>query len=166
MRYFTGFFILLLIPMVALTQELNPFKTNSKYVNVEIDETPFISGGYFLQDDLSLELGMGVAFRGDVDSNGLGLRFGIDKYLSTQRLASFVGGFTKFEINPNSLGQTFWEGSRLSLGGHWGLNYFILDNLSIAGALGAELQLNSPENLESSTNFITFTSGLKVRFFF
>ena len=61
------------------------------------------------------------------------------------------------------------EGIRIDgigIQGHWGLNYFILNNLSLAGAIGGELALNSPKDLDNSTELSSFTYAIKIRFFF
>jgi hypothetical protein len=139
---------------------------NQKYINFEINRTPFISAGYFLQDGLALEAGVGLAFDGEISSNGLGLRIGLDKYFGNNRLTPFAGGYVLFEINPNALSSTSWEGSRLTFGGQWGLNYFVLSNLAIAGSIGGEFLLNSPKEADNSTKLTSFTSGIKFRFFF
>jgi hypothetical protein len=155
---------LVLIPIFLFAQD--PLSVGSKYIDFEINRMPFISGGYFLQDNFALEAGVGFAFDGEINSNGLGIKLGLDKYIGGDRLSPFVGGYSRFEINPNALGQTFWKGSRIIFGGHWGLNLFLLKNLSIAGSVGAEFQINSPKDEDSSSSFSTFTSGVKVRFFF
>lgn len=163
-RYFLRSILILLIPFLVSAQD--PLQLNSKYINFEIDRIPIISAGYFLQDGLALEAGVGFAFDGGVNSNGLAIRLGLDKYLDGERLVPFIGGYTRFDINPNALRQAAGKGSRLIFGGHWGLNFFVLKKLSLAGTIGAELQLNSPKGDDSSTNFTTLTSGIRVRFFF
>ena len=157
-------FFIILVPLLARSQE--PLQVNASYVSFEINRTPIISGGFFLQDLLAIEGGFGFAANGDIKSDGLGIRVGLDKYLTNERLAPFIGGFTQFIINPNALHQSDWKGSQLSVGGHFGLNFFVLKNLSVAGTLGGELQFNSPKDVDSSVNFTTFTSGIKVRLFF
>jgi hypothetical protein len=156
--------ILVIIPGFLFSQD--SLLMNQKYVNFEINRTPFISAGYFLQDGLALEAGIGFAFDGEINSNGLGLRIGLDKYFGSTRLTPFAGGYVLFEINPNALSSASWEGSRLTFGGQWGLNYFVLDNLAIAGSIGGELLLNSPKDTGNSSKFTSFTSGIKFRFFF
>ena len=165
-KLFICIITVLIAPLILFAQD--PFSVGSKYLDFEINRRPFISGGYFLQDNFALEAGVGVAFDGEINSNGLGIKLGLDKYTGSDRLSPFVGGYTRFEINPNALGQTNWKGSRITFGGHWGLNLFLLKNLSLAGSLGAEFQINAPkpEDEDSSSSFSTFTSGLKVRFFF
>lgn len=138
----------------------------SKYLNFEINNTPFISGAYFLQNLLALEAGIGFSFNGESDSNGLGIRLGLDKYLQAKRLSPLLGGYVKFEINPDALQEAGWNGSRLSLEGHWGLNLFIFQNFSAAGTLGAELIFNSPKEGDDSTTLTSMTSSIKFRFFF
>ena len=137
-----------------------------RYLNFEMNRTPFISGAYFLQNGLALEAGIGLSFNGENDSNGLGIRLGLDKYLQVSRLAPLLGGYVKFEINPDALELAGWEGSRLSLGGHWGLNLFIFRNFAAAGTLGAELIFNSPKEGDDSTTLTSMTSSIKFRFFF
>lgn len=159
-----AFFLLFLGWVVVLGQP--QFQAEKKYLNFEINTTPFLTGGYFLRDKLALEAGIGLAFMGENETNGFGLRIGLDKYSPTEHLSPFFGGYAKFEINPNALNETFWKGSRLAFGGHWGLNYFILKNFAIAGAIGLELHLNSPKDGDNSANITTITSGLKARFFF
>jgi len=77
-----------------------------------------------------------------------------------------VGGYVMFEINPNALETAGWEGSRISLEGHWGLNLFIFQNFAAAGTLGGELIFNSPEDRDDSTTLTSLTSSIKFRFFF
>jgi hypothetical protein len=137
-----------------------------KYLSFEMNRTPYISGAYFLQNKLALEAGIGLSFNGESDSDGLGIRLGLDKYLQVRRLSPLVGGYVKFEINPDALEQAGWQGSRLSLGGHWGLNLFIFQNFAAAGTLGAELIFNSPKKGDDSTNLTSMTSSIKFRFFF
>ena len=165
-KLFISIVVVLIAPLILFAQD--PLSVSSKYLDFEINRIPFISGGYFLQDNFALEAGVGVAFDGEINSNGLGIKLGLDKYTGSDRLSPFVGGYTRFEINPNALGETNWKGSRITFGGHWGLNLFLLKNLSLAGSLGAEFQINAPkpEDEDSSSSFSTFTSGLKVRFFF
>jgi hypothetical protein len=163
-RYFMLIIMVICCHMVVMAQK--PYQMGTKYLNFEIEKMPFIGGGYFLQDELALEAGVGLAFIEEVNSNGLGLRLGLDKYQTGDRLSTFWGGYIKFEINPNALSQTNWKGSRLGLGGHLGLNLLILENFSVAGTLGGELFLNSEKDGDDSTNFSTFTSGLKARLFF
>lgn len=158
------FIWLIILPVLLFAQD--PLTVDSKYINFEINQMPFISGGYFLQDNLVLEAGVGLSFDGEIKSNGFGIKLGLDKYTGNDRLTPFFGGYSRFEINPNSLEQTFWKGSRLIFGGHWGLNLFLLKNLSVAGSIGAELQLNSPKDDNSSSKLSTLTSGVKIRFFF
>jgi len=156
--------VICLLPGFLLSQD--SLQMNQKYINFEINRTPFITAGYFLQDGLALEAGIGLAFDGEISSNGLGLKVGLDKYFGAARLTPFAGGYVLFEINPNALSSASWEGSRLSFGGQWGLNYFILDNLAIAGSIGGELLLNSPKNDSNSSKLTSFSSGIKFRFFF
>ena len=163
-KLFISIVVVLIAPLILFAQD--PLSVSSKYLDFEINRIPFISGGYFLQDNFALEAGIGVAFNGEINSNGLGIKLGLDKYTGSDRLSPFVGGYTRFEINPNALDQTFWKGSRITFGGHWGLNLFLLKNLSLAGSLGTEFQINAPKDEDSSSSFSTFTSGLKVRFFF
>jgi hypothetical protein len=42
----------------------------------------------------------------------------------------------------------------------------VLGNLSLAGTIGGEIALNSPKDAGNSSNLTSFTSGLKIRFFF
>jgi hypothetical protein len=142
-----------------------PFQANQKYLSFEITTTPYLSGGYFLQDKLALEAGIGLAFMGEDNSNGFGLSLGLDMYSPGEPLTTFWGGNVKYEINPNALDEAFWEGSRLSLGGHWGVNIFVVKSFAVAGIIGLEFQLNSPKDVDNSTNLTTFTSGLKARLF-
>jgi hypothetical protein len=155
---------LAILPGFLFSQD--SLRMNQKYINFEINRTPFLTAGYFLQDGLALEAGIGLAFDGEISSNGLGLKIGLDKYFGAARLTPFAGGYVLFEINPNALSTTSWEGSRLTFGGQWGLNYFILHNLAIAGSIGGELLLNSPKEESNSSKFTSFTSGIKFRFFF
>jgi len=138
----------------------------NKYLNFEMNSTPFLSGAYFLQDLLALEAGIGFSFNGESNSDGLGIRLGLDKYLQARRLSPLVGGYVMFEINPNALETAGWEGSRISLEGHWGLNLFIFQNFAAAGTLGGELIFNSPEDRDDSTTLTSLTSSIKFRFFF
>jgi len=156
--------IFLFVPIFLLAQSSLP--TGSKYINFEIDRTPIISGGYFLQNGLALEGGVGIAFNGEMESNGMALRVGLDKYLKQEQASPFIGGYARFDINPNALYTPGWKGSRLSLGGQLGLNFFVIKRLAIAGAVGGEIQLNSPKNRDSSINLVSFTSGVKLRYFF
>ena len=152
------------IPGISAGQD--SLSVNSKYINFEFDRGPMISAGYFLQQGLALEAGIALAFDGEINSNGLGIRLGLDKYFTQTRLSPFAGGYVRFDINPNAFDATIWKGSRLIFGGHWGLNYFILKNLSLAGAIGGELALNSPKDLDNSSELSSFTSAIKIRFFF
>jgi hypothetical protein len=156
--------VICLLPGFLLSQD--SLQMNQKYINFEINRTPFITAGYFLQDGLALEAGIGLAFDGEISSNGLGLKVGLDKYFGAGRLTPFAGGYVLFEINPNALSTASWKGSRLSFGGQWGLNYFIMDNLAIAGSIGGELLLNSPKDDSNSSKLTSFSSGIKFRFFF
>ncbi len=156
--------VFLMLPGFLFAQD--SLQMNQKYINFEINRTPFITAGYFLQDGLALEAGIGLAFDGEISSNGLGLKIGLDKYFGAARLTPFAGGYVLFEINPNALSTVNWEGSRLTFGGQWGLNYFVLDNFAIAGSIGGELLLNSPKEASNSTKLTSFTSGIKFRFFF
>jgi hypothetical protein len=142
-----------------------PFQANQKYLSFEINTTPYLTGGYFLQDKLALQAGVGFAFMGENNNNGFGFSLGLDLYSPGEPLTTFWGGYVKYEINPNALNETIWEGSRLSLGGHWGVNIFVVKNFAVAGTVGLEFQLNSPKDLDNSTNLTTFTSGLKARLF-
>ncbi len=151
-------------PISLLGQEY--FQTNSKYVNFTIERVPLIAGGYFLQPGLALEAGVGFAFNGEQDSDGISVRLELDKYFRNTQLTPFAGGFLRFDINPNAIGETYWEGSRMIIGAHAGLQYFLLKQLALAGRLGLELKLNSPKNGNDSTAFSTFTSGLSIRFYF
>ncbi len=165
MKLYRIMFIFLAVFPVYLSAQ-DSLLVNQKYINFEINRTPLISAGYFLQNGLALEAGIGLAFDGERDSNGLAIRIGLDKYFGTAALTPFAGGYVLFEINPDALSSAGWNGSRLTFGGQWGLNYFILDNLAIAGTIGGELLLNSPKDLDNSTKLTSFTSGLKFRFFF
>jgi len=156
--------VFLVVPGFLSAQD--SLQMNQKYINFEINRTPFISAGYFLQNGLALEAGIGIAFDGEISSDGLGLKIGLDKYFGATRLTPFAGGYVLFEINPNALSSASWKGSRLTFGGQWGLNYFILDNFAIAGSIGGEFLLNSPKENDNSTKLTSFTSGLKFRFFF
>ncbi len=138
----------------------------NKYVNFEIHRSPFISGGYFIQNRLALQAGIGFSFNGDDDSNGLGIQLGLDKYLQAQRLSPLLGGYVGFDINPNAFGETGWKGSRLYVGGHWGLNLFLWNHFAAAGTLGLELVFNSPKRGDDFTVFSSLASGVKFRFFF
>ncbi|MBN2364681.1 MAG: hypothetical protein EH225_00900 [Calditrichaeota bacterium] len=140
-------------------------EVHSRYLNFEVNKTPFISGGYFLQDLVALEAGIGFTLDGERDSNGLGIRLGVDRYFTEKRISPFAGGYILFEINPNVFGETAWKGSRLNFGGHWGVNVFVLKELAIAGKIGVELQLNSPKEGNNSTSFTSMTSGFQVRIF-
>jgi hypothetical protein len=153
-----------MFPHFILAQD--SLKANTKYVNFEINRVPIISGGYFLQDGLALEAGIVLAFDGEINSNGLGIKLGLDKYFSKAKLSPLAGGYVRFDINPNAFGGTSWKGSRIIFGGQWGLNYLVLDNLALAGTIGGELLLNSPKDDSNSSNLTSFTSGLKIRFFF
>jgi hypothetical protein len=159
---------LFIIPWLFISNGItqDSLLVGNKYLNFEINSTPFISGAYFLRDMLALEAGVGFSFNGENDSNGLGIRLGLDKYLQARRLSPFAGGYVKFEINPNALEQAGWKGSRLSLEGHWGLNLFLFQNFSAAGTLGAELIFNSPKEGDDSTTLASMTSSIKFRFFF
>ena len=137
-----------------------------RYLSFEMNHTPYISGAYFLQNSLALEAGVGLSFNGESDSDGLGIRLGLDKYLQVRQLSPLLGGYVKFEINPDALEQSGWQGSRLTLGGHWGLNLFIFQNFAAAGTLGAELIFNSPKQGDDSTTLTSMTSSIKFRFFF
>ncbi|GAB4372803.1 MAG: hypothetical protein Kow0042_16330 [Calditrichia bacterium] len=165
MKIYTTCLFTLLLAAFGL-QAQNPVDKDSKYVNFEIDRTPFLSGGLFIQKNLALEAGVGLALNDEIGSNGLAMRLAMEKYLSDKRLTPILGGLVRFDINPDALQLTGWEGSRLILGGYWGLNYFITSQLAAAVGLGADLQLNSPKNRDSSINFFTFTSGIKFKFFF
>ncbi len=156
--------VILVIPAFLLAQ--GPLLTGSKYINFEIDRTPMISGGYFLQNGLAIEGGVGIAFNGEMESNGMALRMGLDKYFSSEQASPFIGGYARFDINPNALYTAGWKGSRLSLGGQMGVNIFIIKRLAVAGAVGGEIQFNSPKNRDSSLNLVSFTSGIKLRYFF
>jgi hypothetical protein len=156
----------ILLALISIGFAQDSLSVNTRYLNFEISRTPFVSGGYFLQNRLALEAGIGFNFDGESGDNGLGIRLGLDHYLATSRLSPFVGGYMMFEINPNVFQETFWNGSRLIFGGQWGLNLFILDHFAVAGSLGAELILNSPKEGDNSTSFTSMTSGLKMRFFF
>jgi hypothetical protein len=158
------FAALLMIPNFIMAQD--SLKANTKYVNFEINRVPIISGGYFLQDGLALEAGIALAFDGEINSNGLGIKLGMDKYFSQAKLSPLAGGYVRFDINPNAFGGISWKGSRIIFGGQWGLNYLVLDNLALAGTIGGELTLNSPKDDSNSSNLSSFTSGLKIRFFF
>lgn len=140
--------------------------TGDKYLNFEINRTPFISGGYFIQNRIALQAGIGFSFNGEDDSNGLGIQLGVDKYLQGGRLSPLLGGYLRFDINPNAFGEAGWEGSRVFLGGHWGLNLFLWKNFAAAGMLGVELIFNSPERGNDSTVFTSLASSVKFRFFF
>jgi hypothetical protein len=159
------FFLLLLI-LPAITNAQDSLKANLKYINFEINRVPLISGGYFLQDGLALEAGIALAFDGESNSNGLGIKVGLDKYFSQAKLSPLAGGYVRFDINPNAFGATGWKGSRIIFGGQWGLNYMVFSNLAVAGTIGGELSLNSPKDDTNSSNLSSFTSGLKIRFFF
>jgi hypothetical protein len=165
MRCFFIYILTILVVPNLLTAQ-NSLQQNSKYINFDMNRTPFVSGGFFLRNNLALEAGVGLAFNGENNSNGLGIRLGLDKFSNGDQLVPFFGGYVRFDINPNSLGDTYWKGSRLILGSHWGLNYFVIKNFGLAGTIGAELHLNSPKDGDSSTNFSSLTSGIKLRFFF
>lgn len=137
-----------------------------KYLTFEVNRSPFISGGYFIQDRLALQAGVGFSFNGEDDSNGLGIQLGIDNYLQGGRLAPLLGGYIRFDINPSALGEKTWKGSRVFLGGHWGLNLFLWKNFAAAGTLGVELIFNSPERGNDFTVFTSVASSVKFRFFF
>jgi hypothetical protein len=156
--------IILILPNFLIAQD--SLKADTKYINFEIDRMPIISGGYFLQDGLALEAGIALGFNGENNSNGLGLKVGLGKYFSPNKLSPLAGGYVRFDINPNAFGATGWKGSRIIFGGQWGLNYMLLSNLSLAGTIGGELALNSPKDAGNSSNLTSFTSGLKIRFFF
>lgn len=141
-------------------------QAGNKYVELELQSSPFISGGYFLKPQLALSAGVAVAFNGELESNGFSLRLGMDRYLSTAKLTPVLGGYARFDINPNSLGSAGYKGAMFILGGYWGLNYFVLPNLAVGGNLGGEFQFNSPENADSSVNLLTITSGIRIKFFF
>ncbi len=160
------FSLFLLLGFWAVLSGQEYYQPNTKYVNFTIERVPLISGGYFLQPGLALEAGVGFAFNGEQDSDGLSVRLGMDKYFRNDRLSPLAGGFLRFDINPNALEETYWEGSRMIIGGHAGLQYFLLKQLALAGRIGLELKLNSPKNGADSTTFSTFTSGLSIRFFF
>lgn len=140
--------------------------TGDKYLNFEINRTPFISGGYFIQNRLALQAGIGFSFNGENDSNGLGIQLEVDKYLRGGRLSPLLGGYVRFDINPNALDEAGWEGSRMFLGGHWGLNLFLWKNFAAAGMSGVELIFNSPERGNDSTVLTSLASSVKFRFFF
>lgn len=163
-RHVAGILLILCLPVFLFAEE--PLEMSSKYLGVTMNPSPIISGGYFLQKNLALEAGVGFAFSGEENANGLAIRLGLDKYLGKGHLVPFLGAFTRFDINPNAVNNADWKGSRLTLGGHWGLNYFIFEQLSVAATFGAQLQMNSPKNKNSSTNFSSFTSGIQLRFFF
>lgn len=155
---------LLLLPAVGQAQI--PTQAGNKYVEFELQTSPFLSGGYFLKDNLALSAGVALALNGELNSNGFSLRLGMDRYLSNARLAPVVGGYARFDINPNSLGSASYKGALFVLGGYWGLNYFLLPNLAVGGNLGGEFQFNSPKNADSSVNLLTITSAIRIKFFF
>ncbi len=160
--------ILILIFMIIFFSFLpaqDSLEVNSTYLNFEINRTPFISGGYFLQNLVALEAGVGFTLDGESNDNGLGIRLGVDRYFTQARISPFAGGYILFEINPNVFGETGWDGSRLSFGGHWGVNIFVLKNIALAGKVGLELQLNSPKEGDNSTTFTSMTSAIQLRMF-
>lgn len=156
--------IFLCIPAWSRAQD--QMQMNTVYVNFELDRTPLISGGYFLRDELALEVGAGLAFNGEKDSNGLAIQIGMDKYMRGDNLFPFMGGFTRFEINPNALNRASWKGSRFLFGGRFGLAVMTVKNLAVAGAVGGEFQFNSPDQGDSSLNFFSFSSSVQLRLFF
>ncbi|MFZ0390505.1 MAG: hypothetical protein WAN36_08590 [Calditrichia bacterium] len=143
-----------------------PFEEGSTYLGFEVDRSPLISGGYFLRPQLALNGAFGLALNGQQNSNGFSLKFGLDSYTNSRKIAPFVGGYTRFDINPNAFGWTAWEGSRFLIGGHWGLHLQLMDELAVSGTIGGELQLNSPEQGDNSTNLVSFRSGLNLRYYF
>ena len=85
------FAFFLLFPGWVVVMGQSQFQAEKKYLNFEIKTTPYITGGYFLQDRLALEAGIGLAFMGENDTNGFGLRIGLDKYFPAERLSPFFG---------------------------------------------------------------------------
>ena len=163
-KYFLTVF---LIPvMFSLANAQDSLRAGTRYLAFEIDRSPYISGGYFLQDLLALEAGVGFIFNGETDTNALGIKLELDKYFNARRLTPLAGGYARFEINPDALGDRPGEGSGVTLGGHWGLHFLILPNFSVAGTVGAELLINTPKEGDNTTTFTSFTSGLKFRFLF
>jgi len=157
-------FALFFVSYTGFSQE--PFQAGQKYIQVSVEKSPTIAGGYFLSSNTALHVGFSFRANGEISSTGLGIQLGMDKYLQNKDLTPFMGGTLKFEINPVAYGGSFWEGSRITLNGYWGLNYFPFKNLSLAGRVGGELQINSPKFLEDSINLGTFTSSVEIRFYF
>ncbi len=156
--------LLFIFPILLFAKE--PLDAGSKFLNFEINRATLISGGYFLQDWLVIQAGIGFAVNRETETNGFAVKLGVDQYLDAGKISPFAGGYVRFDINPDAFGETYWEGSRFVFGGHWGLTYFLLQDLSITGTIGTEFQFNSPKNMDSSTNFTTFTSGVQIRFYF
>ena len=75
-KLFISIVVVLIAPLILFAQD--PLSVSSKYLDFEINRIPFISGGYFLQDNFALEAGVGVAFDGEINSNGLGIKLGLD----------------------------------------------------------------------------------------
>ncbi len=158
--------LMALIFSVSVTSAQDSLKANTRYLAIEISRMPFITGGYFLQDLLALEAGVGIIFDGESDRNGLGVRLGLDKYFGHARVAPLAGGFVMFEINPGAFQRERQQGSRLTLGGHWGLNMMLLEYFSLAGKVGAEIILASPKEGDNAATLTSFSSGIQFRFFF
>ncbi|RMG23586.1 MAG: hypothetical protein D6732_24665 [Methanobacteriota archaeon] len=150
----------------SLVWAQNLYEKGNKYIGFEINRNPEIRGGYFWDDEVAFVGGIILNFNRQLEANGVRFRFGIDRYAPFNQLTSYWGGSLSVGINPVAYSGSNYKGTQIILDGHWGLNLFIFNTLSLTGQVGLALQFDSPQKARTTLSFHTFSSGLMMHFFF
>lgn len=146
----------------AHTMGLNvPVFTANSTTNNNISN-PLISGRYFVADSMAVLAGFGFNSGGPsgASTTTFSLLGGFRKYLKTNDLAPFVGGYLQYESTSSNPAST-----ALTVAGEAGAEYFLAKQFSVEGKVAFGYQSNDQAGAKT-TYFGTTTANLSVNFYF
>jgi hypothetical protein len=140
-----------------------------------VDSDIEISGRFFLQNDLAVLGGVGLAHSdNDESTTDYSLSAGIRKYIVKAELAPFVGGEISYHrngfvvVNAGPGGGTDVESEKtFEIAGVFGAEYFFTKQVSAEAQVG--IGISDVKNVSGSgadeTRIGTFSSGVTVNFY-
>ncbi len=143
----------------------NSLKQGSLGMGVTVDDEFFLSGRYFVMNDLAVLAKFGVGAKGgDAEGTDIAVGAGVRKYLKTADFAPFVGGELFYERTDDGAYKEWDVFAEL------GAEYFLHKQFSVEGTVAFGYQSieteTGPGTTFKETTFATHRFGIGFNLYF
>jgi len=136
-----AFVFAILLALPARAEKVHSLQTASKVLSFALPTGggALIGGTYFLSDTNAVHLDFGYSVTipdGGENTGGFTVIPAIIHYLNRDRMATFVKGALNL---TKAAGVSFGDGLTADLGGFFGVEFFILPQISVSGEIGVAI---------------------------